>query len=147
MIVINYICGLSLPNGKLLQHNDSIYQSNMLKLLNQTDYNNLISTFNNALNNISVTGNFTVTVGYSLSANKSVSLGFKPILVLLYSEGNDRGIPLKNEQQSMDKAIRIITSATSALSTANALITSSGFTASFSNDTTGTETVYYIAFK
>ena len=34
----------SLPNGKLIQYNNNVYQSNLQRLLTQIDYNNIINT-------------------------------------------------------------------------------------------------------
>ena len=38
-----------LPNGKIVQWNNALYQSNKLRILTQTDYNNLNNSINNSL--------------------------------------------------------------------------------------------------
>lgn len=38
-----------LPNGKIVQWNNALYQYNKLRILTQTDYNNLNNSINNSL--------------------------------------------------------------------------------------------------
>lgn len=119
---------------------DALVQTNSLAQEAQNTANEVQSD----LNNISVTGLFSVQRNGTVQT-KTVTLGFKPRLVLIYSDLNGTAIPVRAFQQNSIAGIRIITGATSAN---DASITSNGFTASFYggnyNDQT---TVYYIAFK
>ncbi len=119
---------------------DALVRTNSLAQAAQNAANKVQSD----LNNISVTGSFSV---YSdgTTKTKSVTLGFKPRLVLMYSDQNWTTIPTRSFQQNSDMSIRIITSATSSN---KASITSRGFTADFyDGNYQKNKTVYYIAFK
>lgn len=62
-----------LPNGKLIYHNDILYQSNLLKLLNQNDYNDLINTNVKCING-SYIGNG--------NESRTIILNFEPYLYI-----------------------------------------------------------------
>ena len=74
-----------LPNGKLIQHNNNIYQSNLLRLLTETDYNTLNNNINSSINSSVVFGNYT---GNSTAYNynpRTISLGFTPKAIISLS--------------------------------------------------------------
>ena len=71
----------SLPNGKLILYDNSTYQSNLLRLLTQNDYN----TLNNIVSQKSqvYVGSYT---GNNI-ANREISLSARPKCLLLLSQG------------------------------------------------------------
>lgn len=74
-----------LPNGKLIQHNNNLYQSNLLRLLTETDYNTLNNNINSSINSSVVFGNYT---GNSTAYNynpRTISLGFTPKAIISLS--------------------------------------------------------------
>ena len=118
-----------LPNNKLLYYNNNLYQSNLLKLLTQSDYNtlnssisSLQSTVNNVQNNSYSDSNKPYVTGYYLGndeKSRTISLGFQPDCVLILSNGVSvlngantyGGLALKNRSAAYagNTAISIIT--------------------------------------
>lgn len=103
------------------------------------------------LNSLSVTGSFSINPinNDPVTTKKTITLGFRPKMVLCYSERNSNEIPVALGRLGPTDGIRIITGAVSFDEYQNVgYITSSGFVAEFTaNDVGSLTTVYYIAFK
>lgn len=67
-----------LPNGKLIQYNNNIYQSNLLRMLNIDDYNNIIN------NSVKIeTVSYVGTGAYGESNPVSITFEFSPKVVFI----------------------------------------------------------------
>ena len=73
----------SLPNGKIIYQNNNLYQSNLLRLLTETDYNTLNSSITTSINKKVICGTYTGNG----AASKLITLGYKPALVLVLESG------------------------------------------------------------
>ena len=82
---MKYLLSELLPNGKLLYYNDTLYQYNLLKLLNENDYNNLINDINNNVNTSIVVG----TYSGNDTKSQNINLGFRPKAVLVMARFGD----------------------------------------------------------
>ena len=70
-----------LPNGKLIQYNNNIYQSNLLRMLNINDYNNIID------NSIKIeTGSYVGTGTYGQSNRNRLTFEFEPKILFTLSK-------------------------------------------------------------
>lgn len=80
----------TLPNGKLIYHNNSLYQSNLLRLLTSTDYNTLNSTITNIQNSAYSSSNPILYFGSYTgndSASRTISLPTSVRCVLVARRG------------------------------------------------------------
>ena len=73
----------SLPNGKIIYQNNNLYQSNLLRLLTETDYNTLNSLITTSINKKVICGIYTGNG----AASQLITLGYKPALVLVLESG------------------------------------------------------------
>lgn len=131
----------SLHNGnKIINYNGILYYGNNLQRIINTEY------LNNSLSNITVHGSFQVG---SNSLSKTISLGFKPKLVLIYSRYNndDTYISVASWTPPYTSLITILTQAYTANGYSH--ITSNGFQAMITTNHIISDpiTLYYISFK
>lgn len=68
-----------LPNGKIVQWNNALYESNKLRILTQTDYNNLNNSINNSVKNIFTTGTYIGNSNYP----RTINIGFTPSALII----------------------------------------------------------------
>ena len=129
----------------MIQYNNHLYQSNLQKLLNDTDYKSLVNLFNTTISNNIITGALSITSNDGFTS--TINIGFQPKVVLYFSEFNqDDYIATGMINPLYGALIRIITSQNT---TSSNYITSNGFRMGCFGANAIQETVkfYYIAFK
>lgn len=86
-----------LPNGKIVQWNNALYQSNKLKILTQTDYDNLNNSINNSLKlNIGSyvgDGQRTRTFNFNTPVDLLIVNGFSKFYIIVKGSDSTTSLP------------------------------------------------------
>lgn len=75
MRYIHILHSILLPNGKLIYHNNYLYQDNLNRILNQIDLNNIQTDLNNINDNISTQINASIIYSTSSSSSPTFNIG------------------------------------------------------------------------
>lgn len=149
-----------MPDGKLISFDNSIYQSNLLRLLTTTDYSNLSSMILD-VNNIAQNTQNKLETLFITGAKQipkpqyehtiSINIGFKPSIVLIYSSLNvNYGADSSTDMYTVPTILSEINFITDTMQSTNSEITNNGFSTDFQKGNAGWSNItylFYIAFR